>query len=787
MDKINKYLTALVQYAGKKLESQFKIKQLNFDDFSLVNSFLIYQTINDKKGRKNTLIYLPEKEAKSEFYIPVILTLSMDVFIDNYILSDRFSQSNNELYKKFFSYQFNIDEENMPQIFDIKSIVITEKEYEEKLKYFSSSLFYLSIPKLKKYIDTNSANKLKPLEYKIFDNQVDYLNEATKIIGARDVKYFKDDLLKSVEKGIHAAFPFQYITKTGSISNNIPCSPMIYVVNDYQTARSFILDKGIKIRSVIFIGASKYNDKHLLLSEDLRNKRIENCLFIGSSDIEQYAIPNLIKWKWTFPELNYFKYFETYDINEIVVENKNLTDLLNYFNQTIVDIEIEYRIKLFELYKFARYLLPITIPRNESGLIKQLDDLKNYFETEGFEIFEKAFFEKDEYNYEEIWGKVSKIFSKLVSITKTCFNKYEKIKLFERIDYLVVPKENQETWKEEIKNPKIKEIISYKEFESLQCKRKVIVFLGFYGWNHLKSIIYNQNKIYILLYSEENIHYLNCVRKFINETYNEIRSPERKTISEISFSETENVENISELISRLFEKNEDIIVSPDINFNNGITLFYEIVFENECDAILLDANKTILLSVNNKEREEKVKNLKAGDKIRIYDNSTKEELYKIALQSDENGIFKEIEKCSNLWKQELLTWAKQYCTTEKLLRALQESGLSIKNEITIKKWLDLNSNVKFPQKQKDLIVLKRSISSEILTVNFAAILKARKSFNGIMIALGRDLSDEITDFIKSSKTGKILSQFKTEQIQHFVNLNARIRIIKSIKIVRDDE
>jgi len=787
MHKINKYLEALIQYAEVKLESHFKIKPLNFDDFGLANSFLIYQTINDKKGRKNTLIYLPEKDTKSEFYVPVILTLSLDVFYDNYILSDKFSQTRNELFKNFFAYQFKIDKEKIPILFKVKSIVVTEKVYEEKLKRFSSSLFYLSLNKLKKKIDTKSANKLKPLEYKIFDNQDDYLNEITKIMGNRDVKYFKEELLQSIEKDIHEAFPFQYITKTGSITNNIDCSPMIYIVNDYQTARTYILDNGITVRSVIFIGSSKYYDKHLLITEDLKNKRIENCLFIGSADIEQNSIPDLIKWKWTLPELNFFNYFETFDITTIIVENESLTDLLKDFNQTIIDIENEYGINLFELYKFARNLLPVTIPHSESRLLNQLDNLLKYFETEGLEIIEKAFFEIDEYDYEGVWGKVLCKFSELVNFNRLCFLKFEQIDQFDKIDYLVVPKENQEIWKEEIRKFRIKEVISFKEFESLECKRKVIVFLGFYGLNHLKSIIYNTNRVFVLLYHEENLYYIDSFRKLKNETYREIENPERKTISEISFTETENAEDISELISRLFEKNEEIKISPDIICNYGVNLYYELSFENESEVMQLDENKAVLFRIYNKEREEKVKNLKVGDKIRIYDNSTKEELYQIALQSDVNEVFSEIEKCSILWKQELFLWSKKFDTIEELFRTLHEFGLSIKNELTIKNWLDKNSLVKFPQKQKDLIVLKRAINSDIIDKYFDKILKARKTYNGVMIALGRDLSAEITDFIKTMKVGKILGQFKPEQIQNFVNLNARIRIIKSLKIAKDDQ
>ncbi len=53
-----------------------------------------------------------------------------------------------------------------------------------------------------------------------------------------------------------------------------------------------------------------------------------------------------------------------------------------------------------------------------------------------------------------------------------------------------------------------------------------------------------------------------------------------------------------------------------------------------------------------------------------------------------------------------------------------------------------------------------------------------------MIALGRDLSDEISGYItQRNKKGQILSQFSNEQIEQFVNANAKERIIKTIRAI----
>jgi len=590
-------------------------------------------------------------------------------------------------------------------------------------------------------------------------------------------------LFNCIENDIHKAFPFQYITKTGRKTDNISIDPMIYIVNDYQTARTHILNKRNNISNVIFIGANKYKDCHLEISEDLKSKRIENCLLIGSADISENAIPNLYKWKWTLPELNYFNYFTTYPINKILVENEYFSDLLKDFDSLLTQIENDYGINLKELYYFVRNILPVMIPTNKSRLITQLDNILMYFEKEGEDIVESAFYEIDEYDYEEIWGEILTNFIALINCKKDSNLKYQKLNEFQRIDYLIVPKEYLEIWNEEVNKGKIRNVISFKDFEQLDVKNKTIVFLGFFGYNHLKSMMYSSNRINIILYSQENEHFKNCFNRFKRETYNELKSSDRTVISDISFKETEKIENISELIKRLFEQDEETKINPDYIETYSTNIRRELTFENDTETLELDENKTVLLKINQKERFEKVKNLTVGDKIRVYDNSSKEELYQVALEADTDGQFTRIEGFSKLWKKELKNYYSEFESLEELYKSLVNNGLSIKNELTLRNWININSNVKFPQRKKDLFVLKKAINSTQLNENYSDILKSRRLFNGIMIALGRDFSDEISDYIQNKKKGKLLKQFSDTQIQQFVDKNAKERIIKTIKAV----
>lgn len=775
MNDVNKYLELLIEFSERKLKEDFKIKKLEFDQFETVNSYLIYQSIRDNKN--NTLLYIPDKETKSQFYIPAIYTLALYNFIDNFIDDTTVYEIGDILQKN--GKRFEIVGKNT-------------NEYVLKGNGFT----YPSHSQIKSYIIStadlsNRTVKLKFDTYKNFFGNI--LNEKIKYVPSK-FKYksviVTDKSIVSELKAhkingeqIHKAFPFQYVAKSGKQTNNIPIDPMIYIVNDYETVREHILTQEITVRNITFIGENKYKENYLEITEDLNNGRIENCLLIGSTDLNTNVIPNIKKWKWTLSELDYFNYFTTYPINKVIVNNEAFTIALNEFNISIQKIEKEYGISLNELYKYVRNILPIIIPSPHSRLLTQLDNALIYFEKEGEDIVETILSDIGEYDYDDIWNEILDKFLVLINSKKTAHYKFKKIEEYQKIDYLIVPKEYLEIWQEEINSYKVKNVISFKEFNSLTVKNKTIVFLGFFGYNHLKSMMYSSNKINIILYPQEEIHFNNCENKLNKETYHELKSTDRNAISGISFKEIEQIENIDELINRLFSQDEELKINPDYSDCFATNIIRELTFENDTEKLELDENKTVLLKINKKERFEKVKNLKIGDKIRVYDNSSKEELYQVALEFDVNGEFTKIEEFSKLWKSELESFYKEYNSLSELHQLLVKNGLSIKNPLTLNNWIKPESDVKFPQKKKDLSVIKKTINSELLNHNYSDIFKYRIGYNRIMKSLGRKFSSEISDYIQHKRKGKLLKQFTAKQIQQFVDQNAKERIIKTIKAI----
>jgi hypothetical protein len=777
---INEYVPTLIKTARGKLESEFSLSEFNFKDFEYVNSYLIFQAIEKEI---NVLITIPDRSNRFDFYIPTIFILAIESFFKNYIdnitkykIGDIVEGKRGKRYKiaditdEGFFYLISDDRHNLKiTTKNIEDYTITTADL-SKIKTASFRLY-------KQFF--NSI-------FKVGDKLPSRFKYKSIIIASKEmIDTLKDFKINSTK--IYKAFPFQYLTKSGNKQDNIPIDPMIYIVNDYDTAKRFLLDDtAIEIDNLIIIGSSRYRDYASSISSNLRNNKFKNCILIGTEDVEGF--PDLFKWKWTIPEFNCLNHIEVKPINKIVIEDTIFSNLIRDFDQIVREIEQDYSIDLRELYIFVRKLFSIIIPNEFSRLNNQIDAEKHRFEKEAYAAIMNKFYEIGKYDYEDIWEKIERKYVSILDEIKRRYLKFEKLKEIKKIDYLVVPLGYKETWAEEIHRIGLTktQVISYEEYKILkEPAYKQIIFLAFYGYKHLETILNTCYQIYILMYKEEEDLFEKCYRKYRSDLLDELKSESRNRICVVEYKEKPKIEQISELIERLCSQDLDLKnpIKPDALVTENESIMYELVFEDST-VEKLDANKTVLLITEGAERNEKIYNLVSGDEVRIYDNSTKEQLYEIALQEDKEDRIKQIEEHSKIWKKKLVDYSKRnFNTTESFFNVLKDKGISIKNISTLKNWLNLNDNVKFPQSTKDFTLLKRIINDEELNNNFSAILKSRRSYNSIMIALGRDLSDEIMSYIRTGQKGQILKRFSDLQINKFVQANAPKRKVKSIKIL----
>ena len=233
----------------------------------------------------------------------------------------------------------------------------------------------------------------------------------------------------------------------------------------------------------------------------------------------------------------------------------------------------------------------------------------------------------------------------------------------------------------------------------------------------------------------------------------------------------------------------------DYEYESQGQVNYFIEFDDNPLPMVIDGSKTVLMLNNGNWIKTKTYNLLKGDIVRIYNNLSKDKLFEIAAGEDSNGRFAEIIELSQLWKKELRSYyasnitRNKYYDAPELLQALKAKGATITNTITINKWLELKDKERFPNDSKNLMAIKNLINSDILNENFDKILKVRSFYRGVMISLGRDLSDDVMDYIKSNgqEKGNILLKFNEEEVESFIHNAAPKRIIKSINITDDEE
>ncbi|WP_339904303.1 hypothetical protein, partial [uncultured Cyclobacterium sp.] len=334
----------------------------------------------------------------------------------------------------------------------------------------------------------------------------------------------------------------------------------------------------------------------------------------------------------------------------------------------------------------------------------------------------------------------------------------------------------------------------YEEFLSKlnsATTQKTFLFLSPFGYippqDLYKFIKTTFHKYVFLTYDEEERVILNYERRHENILGVELNSEDRTSLTGIAFPYEEQPEDVSDLIDRIYDKEN--CQGSIYFFEDASVVNYQIDFEGD-ESLVLAANKSVLHEKNGQKRRIKVSNLIPGDRIRVYSNLSKDLLFDTARNQDLSSRFSEIEEHSKFWKECLYDYFNKNGfehLEQELLKEMQSNGISIKSTATLKNWLNPESSVKFPHKQRDLLAINRTIKNKALEEKISEVSKSRSIYNGIMIALGRDLSDEVMEFIMNRNKGNILSSFSELEIQSFVNTSAPLKKVHKIKITEEDE
>lgn len=792
MREIEKYVWDLSGKANAFLKSEYNIESFNISQFQSIEFYLIDKALN---LNKNLFIESFDKELPSISQFPTILAAAITLFFKNYC-DDKTEYQIGDIIQGYSGIRGKIIKKEDEQFIVTvpsdgsyrtltskqirKNWIITNADLSNrkvKTKFTAYKELYSLLFKVDSFPSKFNYRSAIILEKKEFDDEI------------KNQTYTDIDILKAI--------PMRWISKNGTESwNHIPIEPMILCVPDLETLEEHVLEKGIKIESLIVLGKNKYKDNDLTkIKRYLREGEIPNCVILGNQGFEDIN-KQFIHWRWTYEEFAILENLKHGKIEALQIPESKFEVAINSFQSFLSDLELTYSIDLKNVKSLRKFLFPLVLSKeSNSRNINQLEFVKHLILKVGRECIIENLYNQNVDAGQEVIKMEDLINDVFILFQNDKFRSLNSL----NFDVLIVPEPLLLNWKNEYK-PKAK-ILSFKQFIKIQknfTEPKQIIFVSLFGngaqpFDVVKNILNTSHNFTFLSYKEEHELLESLKNLYFNEVIKEYTSKDREKITSLKFQIPPMEIKVSDLIENLHDKS--LIEGKEYSYDETEQINYNIEFEENVLGVISDGSKNVLLLSNGTWIKSKVSNLIQMDRVRIYNNLSKDKLFDIAAQQDTKGRFHKVDFDSKIWKDALINFYNKkilsnptYTDTD-LMNELHHSGLTITNHITIRKWLNSDDKERFPNSAKNLIAIKLTIKDPVLDSNFESIKSSKRFYRGIMISLGRDLSDDVMEYIVSDgkSIGKILMNFTEEEIIIFIKKAAPERTIKSISITEEDE
>jgi hypothetical protein len=790
MIEIAKYLNEIIENANNYLQKEYNLKSFKISKFQAINFYLIDKALNQNL---NLFIQSFNKELSSISQFPTVLSVAISLFFKNYCDDITEFKKGDILQKDGYRYLY----------------FQKNKDGTHYLKSDNTDFPSVSNKNIKKYIVTNANLSLGKVRTKFNDYiklfklvfNTDYVPSKFKYKSAiiLEKKEFDDEIKNQTYTNIDIlkAIPIRWISKNGiEYWNHIPIEPMILCVPDFETLEESVLEKGIKIESLIVIGKNKYKDKDLTkIKRYLREEDIPNCVILGNEDFEDNN-SQFLKWKWTYEEFALLENLNLGRIESLQIQDSKFELAIISFIDFLDSLETTYSINLNHVKTLRKFLYPLVLSKeSNSRNTNQLDYVQHLMHKVSRECIIENLYNQNIDPGQEI-ANVELLIDRVFGTFKN-----DKFRLLDNVDFdiIIIPEPLLPNWKNEFKSKS--KLLSLKEFFKTQnnfTTTKQVLVLSLFGngmqpFDVVRNFLNTKHNYKFLCYHEESEILENLKNRYFNEIIGEYTSSDREKITGLKYEITPIKIKVSDLIENLHDKS--LIDSKEYHYDETEQVNYEIEFEGVYESIICDGSKTVLIYQENKWNKTQVSNLIPGDRVRIYNNHNKEVLFEVAVQQDSKGRFNKVDSDSKIWKEALIKYFNQkthsnpFYDENDLLMVLQKSGLTISNPMTVKKWLTKDDKERFPNSANNLIAIKSTLNDPILNDNFESIKRSKRFYRGIMISLGRDLSDDVMDYIVSGgkRIGKILSNFTEDEIEIFIQKAAPERTIKNISITEEDE
>jgi len=792
MKEIEQYVAEIKDKAKTYLAEEYHLESFKISDFQSINFFLIDKALH---GNKSLFIQSYDRLLPSLSQFPAVMAVAFSLFFKNYCDDKTFYELGDIIQKdgqRFTYFGKNADgTHNLRNQFQEKPNVT-----DRQLKQYH--IIGEGEPSVKRANGNfNSYKKLFKLVY-----NTDYVPSKFnyKAVIILEKKEFEEELKNQTYTDIPIlkAIPIRWISKNGTTSwDHLAIEPMIFCVPDYETFREFLLEKGTHIEALIIIGKNKYKDNIFSqVTRDLREEIYSTCLVLGNEPIVDLQ-HQLLKWRWTYPEFALLENKGVSKITPVLVNDqpfeRSIADFLHFLNE----LETATDIRLDRVKSLRKYLFPLTLSNSkDSRNLNQVYYVKHLIHKVSVACITENLSNQ---NIDPI-----PTLEKVTMLVKNIFDqfanqKFPALSSLKSLDYLIVPEALLFNWKNEFKTGV--KICSFKEFINLRLnvlKSKQIVFLSIFGngispLELTEQMTNSPHQYRILCYREEEEVLAELVKRNFNDAIAEYSSSDRQILAGLSYDLCPKEIFLSDIIENMHSRSDQ---EKKLHSYEEIEQVNYIISFDKCnETMVCDGSRSVLLATQNSWVKSKISNLRAGDKVRIYNNLSKDLLFDIAAKEDSQGRFREVEQDAKLWKEALLNYycqqlaAKVFSNEVDLLQTLQQNGLTITNPQTIRKWLNLSDKERFPNASRNLIAIKNTIRDNIVDSHFDHIKQSKRFYRGVMISLGRDLSDEVMEYHLSNgkEKGKILGRFTQEEIKSFVQNASPERIIINIAITEEDE
>lgn len=560
-----------------------------------------------------------------------------------------------------------------------------------------------------------------------------------------------------------------------------------YVTPKYSVCYDELLRKNITVDTIIVCDTDLEKIEQIISDKSQYNF---NIIVLSSESNPKYNA-NLTLWSWHKEEIELLEDKKNNKIEIICIQDSELNSLIQHFEDCIKSVStLEVPIKLNSYGFFLRLALNAMQEEQFDYLLMRLKSNKELEQNEGgYEDFADKNPKEALKNFILYLRKQNPKQAKL----KQTINNTTKNSL------VVVDREDIELLKK-IGSNKCK-IITNAELKKLlkngETNNKTIVFYSFNGSKDFDYIYSLPNDVQLVLYKQENELYLNQLQTYKKRLETELTSLGRFLLCGVRYEPIVEQEikispTLEQIIERLEqssntaydgykEESDSLLDDLEEEITSQITFNNNLVVELESNETVFDTKGNFIKSYK----------LKVGDKVRIYPKEQlAENLFQVAVDVEPHK-FGLIDKHSDLWREILNMSENRYSNRETLYKELKKYGLRVL-PATVDSYF--NGKRKFPMYDSDLkaicflageIIPEKKIPQTI----FPILKKSKRLYNSTMITLGRNLKQELQQFLKNKTVGEILQKkdFTVDALQEFINKYMPLLTITKIEEVSDEQ